>query len=200
MRRLSLVVAAALLAFSTVSGAHAQQMRTFSKPNYGGTQRVFRDPLPDLQSSRPTTVGSVRLETEKWLICDGTNYSGDCLWVSRDVPSLPALGLSDTPGSIKPERVPLVRRHWGGRYPPSGDSLALFEKANYDGEWTEIKDNVDNFAVANLKSPGSLVLGDGTWRLCTGVDYSGRCLIVTGSAWDLHEIFPGRILSAQKLP
>lgn len=195
----SLAVLAALLIWSAVSDANAQQVRTFSKPNYEGTQRVFRDPSPNLQVTRPTTTGSVRLETEKWLICNGTNYTGDCLWVSRDVPSLPALGISDTPGSIKPERVPVVMRNWGSRRPPPRDQLVLFEKANYDGDWAALKDSVADFNAAHIKSPGSIVLGDGAWRLCTGVDYSGRCLVTTGSAWDLGEIFPGRILSAKKL-
>lgn len=188
-----------LLSVSTTAVC-AQQLRTFSHPNYTGTQRVFRDPAPDLQVSRPTRAGSVRPETDKWLICDGTNYSGNCLWVSRDVPSLPALGFSDTPGSLKPERVPVLMRHWGDRRPPAHDELVLFDKANYDGDWTALKDDVGDFTEAKLKNPGSIVLGSGTWRLCTGVDYSGRCLTVTGSAWDLNEIFPGRILSAQKLP
>jgi hypothetical protein len=181
------------------SNAYAQQLRTFSKPDYGGSQRVFRDPMPDLQVSRPTTVGSVRLEMEKWLICNGTHYTGDCLWVSRDVPSLPALGFSDTPGSMKPERVPVVMRHWGNRRPPGRDQLALFDKVNFDGDWMALKDSVSDFNAAHIKSPGSIVLGDGEWRLCTGIDFSGRCLVVTGSAWDMGEIFPGRILSAKKL-
>ena len=179
--------------------AHAQQLRTFGNPNFSGEQRVFRDPQPDLQTSRPTKIGSVRLETEKWLICAGANFTGDCLWVSRDVASLADLGFSDTPGSLKPERVPIVMRHWGDRRPPAREDLVLFEKANYDGNWVALKDSTNDFTTANLKSPGSIVLGDGVWRLCTGVDYSGRCLVMTGSAWDLSEIFPGRILSAKKL-
>lgn len=200
MRLCSVVALAALSALSLAGNAYAQQLRTFAEPNFAGTQRVFRDPAPDLQVSRPTKAGSVRPETDKWLICNGTNYTGDCLWVSRDVPSLPALGLSDTPGSLKPERVPVLMRHWGNRRPPGHDALVLFEKPNYDGEWMALKDSVNDFSVAKLNSPGSIVLGSGTWRLCTGVDYTGRCLIVTGSAWDLSTVFPGRILSAKKLP
>lgn len=189
----------ALLTLSFAHPAQAQQLRTFSKPNYGGEQRVFRDPQPNLQATRPTKIVSVRLEMDKWLICDGTNYAGDCLWVSGNIASLPALGISDTPGSLKPERVPLVRRHWGDRHPAPRTQLALFEKANFDGDWKALKDSIPNFNDAHLKSPGSIVLGEGTWRLCTGVDYSGRCLTVTGSAWDIAEIFPGRILSAKRV-
>jgi hypothetical protein len=195
----SLAAIGTLLALMMPASGHAQQLRTFENPKFSGDQRVFRDPMPTLQTSRPTKVGSVKLETEKWLICEGTNYSGDCLWVSRDVSSLPDLGLSDTPGSLKPERVPIVMRHWGNRHPPARADLVLFEKSNYDGDWVALKDSAGDFNAAHLKSPGSIVLGEGIWRLCTGVDYSGRCLVTNGSAWDMDEIFPGRILSAKKL-
>lgn len=186
-------------ALSSINVAHAQQLRTFSEPNFTGQQRVFRDPQPNLQTTRPTKIGSVRLEMDKWLICEGSNYGGDCLWVSGNITSLAALGFSVTPGSLKPERVPLVMRHWGDRRPAPRDQLALFEKPDFDGEWTALRGSVTDFDTAHLKSPGSLVLGDGLWRLCTGINFSGRCLTVTGSAWDIREIFPGRILSAERL-
>ncbi len=199
VQSVGVLVAITTAFISMIGAAQAQRLRAFAEPNYLGTEQLFRDPQPNLQVARPTKIASVRVVTARWLICAGTSYSGDCAWVSRDVASLPQLGFTDTPGSLKPERIPVLLRQWGGRRAAPRTELALFEKPGYDGDWIALKDSVPDFNAAHLKSPGSIVLGDGAWRLCTGIDYSGRCLITTGSAWDLSEIFPGRILSAKRL-
>jgi len=181
------------------AGAQAQNLHTFSEPNFAGKELVFRDPQPNLQAEKPTKIASLRVLTARWLICTGTNYSGDCIWLSGNASSLPALGFSDAPGSLRPERVPVLMRHWGDRRPPPRSDLVLFEKAGFDGDWKALTDSVPNLAEAHLPIPAAVVINEGTWRLCTGPDYSGRCLTAMSSAWDLNKIFPGRILSAKRL-
>jgi hypothetical protein len=198
MTKIGLAVAVAMCAL-LVDAVQAQNLHTFALPNFTGKEMVFRDPQPTLQASRPAKIASVRVVTARWLICSGTNYSGDCAWLSGNVPSLAAFGFTDEPGSLRPERVPVLMRHWGERRPAPRADLVLFEKPSFDGDWKALADSVPDFNAAHLTSPGSIVLAEGVWRLCTGPDYAGRCLIATASAWDMATIFPGRILSAKRL-
>lgn len=195
---IALVVFAGALADPAT--ASAERMRAFTQTDYAGRETVFRDPIPNLSVTEvPPNIASVRVVTGRWLLCADVNFSGDCAWLAHDIPSLSDLGFTSSPGSLRPERIPVLMRHWGNRRPPPRESLVLFERPNYDGDWTAVSDSVPEFGAAHLNSPGSVVLGDGAWRLCTGPNYSGRCLIVTGSAWDITKIFLGQIHSVKRL-
>jgi hypothetical protein len=189
------------LAFCLVvsSIARADRLRAYAETDYKGSDAMFRDPAPNLTTRNPPLkIASVRVLNGRWFICAGVDFSGDCVWLSRDIPSFPDLGFTDRPGSLRPENVPILERHWGDRRPAARNALALFERPSYDGEWTALSESVQDFDAAHLKSPGSIVLGEGVWRLCTGPGYTGRCLILTGSVWNLPELFPGQFHSAQR--
>lgn len=200
-RRTAFVVALLFAAsFAGAGPVFAERLRAFSAANYQGQERVYRDRVADLNAGEAAhAIVSVRVVTGRWLLCANANFSGDCAWLGHDVPSLPELGFKALPGSLRPERIPVILRNWGGRRPAPRESLVLFERADYDGAWTALPDSVPDFGAAHLTSPGSIVLGNGAWRLCTGVDYTGRCLIVTASAWDIPNVFFGRIQSAKRL-
>ena len=178
--------------------ARADRLRVFAETSYNGSDAILREAVPDLTTAGSPRISSVRVVNGRWLLCAGVNFSGDCVWLSSDVPSLPDIGFPDKPGSLRPESVPIIERHWGNKRPAARDKLALFDRPGYDGDWTAFADSVQDFDAAHLKSPGSIVLGDGVWRLCTGPGYTGRCLIVTGSVWNLQEVFPGEFHSAQR--
>ena len=178
--------------------ARADRLSAFAETGYNGSGAIFRDAVPDLTTAGSPKIASVRGVIGRWLLCAGVNFSGDCVWLSRDVPSLPDFGFTDAPGSLRPESVPIIERHWGNRRPAARDKLVLFDRPGYDGDWIAVSDSVQDFEPAHLKSPGSIVLGDGVWRLCTGPGYTGRCLIVTASVGNLQEVFPGLFHSAQR--
>ena len=179
--------------------AQAQRLHAYSQANFAGHESVFREAVPNLAAVGVQKIASVRVVTARWLICAGANFGGDCAWLSHDIRSLSDLGFTDQPGSLRPERVPVLMRHWGTKRAAPREKLALFERSNYDGDWTALADSVPDFDAVHLKSPKSVVIGDGTWRLCSGPNYTGRCLIVTGSAWDLDDIFAGQIHSARRV-
>ena len=192
-------IATALACVLTNGTANAQRLHVYAEPKYHGAERMFLGSQPDLQATHPTTIASVRVIRDRWLLCTSPDFTGDCAWLAHDVSSLPELGFTNAPGSLRPERVPTIMRNWGERRPPPRADLVLFDKASYDGDWTALKDSVPDFTAAHLKSPGSIVINEGTWRLCTGIGYAGRCLVANGSAWDMGAIFAGRILSAKRL-
>lgn len=199
-RRTKLIlILCAFLGLLAPSVARADRLRVFAETDFKGADAVFRDPVPNLATvGVPSRISSARVMAGRWLICAGPNFSSDCVWLAHDVPSFPDVGFTQKPGSLRPQSVPVMERHWGNKRAAPRTALALFERSGYDGEWTALSDSVPDFDEAHLKSPGSIVLGEGVWRLCSGPAYTGRCLILTGSVWSLQEIFLGQFRSAQR--
>jgi hypothetical protein len=195
----SAFLSVAALCIGLVSGARAERLRAFSEEGYAGVATMYSGRIAALKADDvQPVIASARVVTGRWLLCAKADFDGDCAWLAHDVPSVAKLGFTDKPGSLRPERVPILRRQWGDKHPPSRKALVLFDGPNYTGEWHAVRDSVGDFTAAGQKSPESVVLNEGAWRLCTAPHYRGRCLIMTGSAWDLSEIF-GRVQSAQRL-
>lgn len=184
-----------------ITVAHAERLRAFEQENYKGEYVIYSERAPNLRGANPQRkIGSVRVLTGRWLLCAGANYLGDCAWIARDLPSLPNIQFTNDVGSLRPESVPVLRRHWGDKGPPSRHALVLFSQANYDGEWVAVRDSVPDFAVGQIGvNPASIILNGGVWRLCTEAKFGGRCLTLTGSTWDLQDIFTRGIKSAERI-
>jgi hypothetical protein len=193
-----LLPAASILA----TAAHAERIRLYEQENYRGGGKLFALAEQNLRTEdAPTRVASAKVITGRWLLCERAFFTGSCAWVSRDVPSFHALAFSGDLGSLRPERVPVIRRQWGGRHPPPRSALVLFPEADFEGDWIAIKESTPNLEAAGISlKPGSVVLQSGAWRLCSQPDYGGACLSMTASSWNLKEIFTTEIRSVERFP
>lgn len=183
------------------SVAHAERIRLFQNEKYAGANEMLGSDYRNFRASgHLENASSAQVISGRWLLCEGAFYAGSCLWLSRSVPSFQELGFKGGIGSLRSERIPLLRREWGGRNPPPRGALVFFSEANYRGAWVRLKDSVADLREAKIDvKPASIVLQRGVWRVCTERNYGGWCLSMTASTWDLAELFTTEIKSAERL-
>lgn len=194
-------IAAILLLAALLVGspARAERMRVFEDANFEGWNKVLLGPQNNLPSAGFTRrVRSVRILSGSWLVCAKSSYAGDCFWISRDIADMRQLGFNGVAGSAKPERILVSRYDWGAKKPPH-DALVLFSDQNYAGQWSALSDSVPDLQSPSMRRPASLVVQDGVWRLCSAPHYSGRCITITGDAWNFREIFIDPIASIERM-
>lgn len=184
----------------SVAPANAERLRLYEGASYKGSGRVFLAAKPTLDAADQGRFHSAKVVTGRWLVCDRARYAGNCMWIARNVPSFQDLAFSGDVGSLRPESVPVLRRQWGDRSPPSRKALVFFGKPRFEGDWDALPDSVADLRVVKARvTPSSVVLQTGAWRLCTLPNFEGTCLSLTASVWDLAAIFTTEIRSAQRL-
>lgn len=194
-------LAALAIGVHLIGVAHAERIQLFQKEAFAGdSEIVWSDYKSFGASGHMDDASSVRVISGCWLLCDGTHFSGSCMWLSREVPSFRDLAFKDGIGSLRSERIPVLRRNWGGRPAAPRGSLVFFSDINYAGEWTRFEASVPDFGALKIGvKPGSIVLESGAWRICTKPNFEGWCLSMTASTWNLAEIFTTDIKSAERL-
>jgi len=194
-------LAAVLVCMRLFAGhAHAERIRVYSDPNYQGWNSVLLGNQPNLEDDgRAHRIRSVHVISGSWLLCDQAASAGDCIWVGHDLPSLAAVGFDKPVLSARPERVVLARYRWAGRTPPR-HSLILFAESDYAGAWIAVANSEPAVGddIRRLRAR-SIVVQGGVWQICSDADFSGRCLTLTGDAWDLRSIYLGPIQSIRRL-
>lgn len=155
----------------------------FERPNYTGNPRNYNGPVPILFGR----VGSVTIGRGIWELCEGRNFTGRCVTLDTSVPNLNAYNLRNRVSSARPIS--------GGPMPPPSTNdwyIVLFDQTNYRG-------NPENYSrpESNLnRRARSVTIGRGTWELCDGRNFTGRCVTLNNSVPDLrsYNMF-GRISS-----
>lgn len=184
------------------AGARAERLRAYEELNFGGNSTLFSVPQETLDAE--TGAGkfkSAKVISGRWLLCERPSYAGNCVWISRDVPSFGALAVEGDFGSARPERVPTLRREWGGRHLPSRSALVFFSEKDFRGGWVALDQDIADLREKHVTvRPASIVLQRGAWRVCTQPNFTGSCLSMTASAWDLEDIFTTEIRSVRRLP
>ena len=111
-------------------------------------------------------------------MCEHSNYQGRCVVVSGDEPDLRKNSWNDLISSF--------RRVRGGRppEPPSqnSDYLVLFEQTNYRGNPTNYNGPIRDLYGYRVQS---VTIGRGSWELCEGRNFTGRCVTLDQSVPDL---------------
>ena len=166
------------------SSAQRRQMggvgiTVFTDRNFNGRSATYRDDVPDLEPlGLNDRVSSLRVgRGERWEICEHSNYQGRCVVVSGTEPDLRRNSWNDLISSMR--RVNAGPLPPG---PPSGNPyIVLFDRPNYRG--TPITYNEANPSTPN--SAQSVTIGRGSWMLCEGQNYSGRCITLDQSVPDL---------------
>ena len=180
LRKFCFVVCLMLLAASAVTICSAQRrgITVYQDIYFAGRAVTFRNDVPDLQQQYMNDwISSYRVPPgEQWEICEDIYYRGQCIVVTGEDPDLQTTGWNDRISSLR--RL----RGGGGGGVIERDYIVLFDQTNYRG-------NPINFyeAQTNINSRiRSVTIGRGTWELCDGRNFTGRCQILTQSTPDLR--------------
>jgi hypothetical protein len=161
----------------------------FKERNFRGDTATYTSDVPNLDGTGfNDEVSSIRVGPgERWQICRDANYQGRCVVVSGEENDLRRNSWNDVISSM--------RRISGGWNPPDqNDYIVLFTDYNYRGE----PSNYSGPAPYLDRRARSITIGRGTWQLCEGTNYTGRCITLSQSSANLNSLgFANRIASAR---
>jgi hypothetical protein len=168
----------------------------YDDPYFRGRSVTIKDPTENLRSVNfHDRAESVRVLGGSWELCTEPRFRR-CQTVDRDVAQLSSLGINKKLSSARP-----VRPDSGGDYypPPSTQEarLVLFEGEGYRGRSVTLDRSSDDLAGIAGRAR-SLQVISGSWLVCDGPRFTGRCREVSESIPDLDRWGSGaRILSAR---
>jgi hypothetical protein len=200
------LVTAICLAFSIAGETFAQTsvkigggagITVFKDRNFKGRAQTFTYDVSNLDGTGLNDqISSLRVARgEYWEICEHADYNGRCAIVSGEEPDLRKNDWNNKISSMRRVSggVPGGWGGWGGSG-PSGDYIVLYTQPNYRGTPTNIPGG-----VAWLdRTARSITVGRGTWELCDGGNFTGRCITVSQSIPDLRSVgMSGRLSSVR---
>ena len=209
----TLSLAAALFAGGL---AQAAEMTIYQFPNYGGNHITLRNTAPIISDLGYTeNTGSVVVHSGNWRICSAGHFTGHCVDLRRGeyprldsrferITSVMDIGdarppIAAVPGGAvvppappPPPVVPVVPRYGRG-------SIQFFDQPDFRGSALTLDRDAPNFVERGYNDRAtSLVIHEGSWELCTNINYSGRCRIYgPGRYADLGPGMDDRLSSAR---
>ena len=152
----------------------------YSDENFRGSTRTITGATPELGSYNDKAK-SVRLLSGVWEVCEDINY-GKCRTIDRDWPDLSGLGLTKRISSARP-----ASGRGGGGYPPPPSSsarLVMYDRESYRGGSQTVVRPEPSLGSAGGRARSIQIIG--TWQLCEGPNFSGRCVTVNQNVPDLN--------------
>jgi hypothetical protein len=175
-------------------GPGAYRITLYAEENYRGQAREITVATPSLGSFNDR-ARSVRVISGTWELCEDSSYR-DCRTVDRDWPNLAGLGLSRRVSSARPVGG------GGGVYPPRPPigraRLVLYDRTGYRGASRPLDNDAGTLGDFGNRAESAQVIG--TWELCDGVNFTGRCVVLTGNTPDLASYgLKNRVSSARRV-
>ena len=199
MKRKSLVSASVLAALLAAGSAYAGEISLFTAPHYRGAELTLSGPASNLdRSGYNDRAESLIVRSGRWEVCTDANFAGQCVLLNpgdysllrdpiyRRISSLREVGpyaateryyRYDDVARVAPpvytERVVTpVYTESRTRY----GALELYTLPGFRGSTMKF----DNSATTldqrvTDEGIGSLVVREGIWELCTGLDFNGNC-------------------------
>ncbi len=153
----------------------------FDQTNFRGNPTNYST----TQSNINKRAYSLTVGKGTWEICSGANFTGKCLRFASSVSDLNVYDFGGTVRSLKPVGAPTPP-------PTTNPYIVLFTNQNFQGTPT----NYDSARSNTNKSARSITVGSGTWEICDGSNYSGRCITLSQSVSDLSTYNIGRTIQS----
>lgn len=168
----------------------------YDDPYFRGRSVTIKDPVENLRSVNfHDRAESVRVLGGSWELCSEPRFRR-CQTIDRDVALLSTLGMNKKLSSARPGRLD----SGGDYYPPPSTQearMVLFEGEGYRGRSVILDRSSDDLAGIAGRAR-SLQVISGSWLVCDGPGFTGRCREVSESIPDLDRWGSGaRILSAR---
>lgn len=175
-----------ILLFGGAAVAQAAEIIVYSDAYYSGQSRRLTSDEPNLSTiSMNDRISSARVVSGTWTVCTDVNYRGRCETLTGDVSNFATAGLNDRISSISLDRG----RGSGGR----GDrdaGITLYNHTDFGGDSVYV-DNDQSRLGGSLNfndRATSIRVHGGTWEVCSGNDYSGRCVRISDDVRDLRSL------------
>jgi hypothetical protein len=167
----------------------------YADERYRGQTFQINGPTPSLGSFNDKAE-SLRIDGGAWDVCEDINY-GKCRTISRDMPNLSALGLVKRISSVRPSF-----NGGGDGFPPPPPlqpvRLVLYDRDRYRGGSRTLDAAMG--ALGGFGDRAQSVQVVGTWQLCDGPNFSGRCVTVSQNVPNLGAYgMNNRVSSARPL-
>ena len=146
----------------------------FDRTNYRGRSTNYKVSNPSISN----TGRSVMIGTGLWELCKGKNYSAGCVTLDRSVPDLGVYNMRNRALSIRLKAK-------GGFVSPAVQSylaIIVYDRTNYRG--TPAHAYIQLYPYKPVRS---IVIPGGTWLICQGGNFTGRCVMLSSSVPDLNE-------------
>lgn len=188
-----------------------ERITLYEGPNYTGRSYSFDRDITNLPAQYQDRALSVRI-VGSWRLCDFSDFRGQCVEISRDVPDLRALGMDRRVSSMK-NTGPYGGGYgdgrpgggWddrpGGGYDRPGDDgwrrarITIYNgpgfsgaSRTFDGDFTNLPREFNDTAYS--------VRVEGRWEVCVDSSYRGRCTVIDRDIRDLRSIGMERTISS----
>jgi hypothetical protein len=171
----------------------------FVEANFHGANANFTTEMPDLRKvGMNDRVDSLRIgRGELWQVCEDVNFKGRCQIFSGDEADLNRVSWGGLISSLRPVKE---GGRGGTQGPPPRPHLVLFDAIDFRGESLVVYDNTPALR-GFVNRAGSVKVYGGAWQICDGIDFWGRCEMVTGNVADLARLgFRNKISSVRMRP
>ena len=122
-------------------------------------------------------ASSLVVNSHRWEVCDGANYSGRCVVLRPgNYPSLAAVGLNDRVSSLRMVGVEPRNTQPAATLP---DAVVFYEGDNFQGRTFGSQQSVANFMNYGFNDrASSIVVNSQRWEVCDNANFSGRCVVL----------------------
>jgi hypothetical protein len=211
MKRISLL-SAGLVSAMLAGGAYAAEMTLFDDSHFRGPSMTIRGDTYNLQGSGLNDrVSSVIVRSGRWQVCTDADFGGHCRVLGPgEYPQLYD-PLHDRISSARPidstavydpayrygyyERVvPVERIERFDRYADRGryGALQIYTMPGFRGSTMRFDNSATTLDTrAAHEGVASLVVREGVWEVCTGLDFSGRCRVFEPGSYPRLGSFEG---------
>jgi hypothetical protein len=149
------------------------------EPMFGGSSIQYDGAAANLDSLNKH-VQSVTIGDGLWELCEGLNFTGQCITLDQSVPDLHLFGMHNRITSVRPISTlppePAVKHDW---------RIVLYDKIMYRGNTKDFDEAAWNLYGFNGRAQ-SVVIEKGVWELCEGKQYTGRCITLDKNVPDLR--------------
>ncbi len=184
---LSVVASAAPQALAQSRQIGGVGITVFTDTDFRGGNATFRDDVPDLRRyNLNDRIVSLRVARgEVWEGCQDVNYRGRCQVFSGAETDLHRVGWNHSISSLR--RIRASGGGGGGGYPGDQPRIALFDRTGYRGRAEDLTSGASNLGSVG-EAVESVRIMSGTWELCEGPRWSGRCVTLRDSVSDLSRV------------
>ncbi len=165
---------------AAASGASAQDVELYERPDFGGTRLTMNAATPDLaRYGAGSSVSSVVVTRGQWEFCTQPQFRGACVTVGPGRYARLPPALNDNLASLRrvgegpsrPDARPDPRPDAQGR-----PGIVLYA-GDFSGRELRLSEAVTNLAVPAFNDTATTIdVLAGTWDLCSDGGFAGQCL------------------------
>ena len=169
------------LAGLAIATQAAAQVTFYEHPGFRGQTFTADRPIGNLsRAGFANMASSAVVAGDQWQVCDGPGFTGRCVVLQPGrYESLGAMGLNDAISSVRPvagSRADVPIAAPGPGY-AAGSRVILFGQPAMQGRSFSIDRTSDNLQRLGDRAESLEVVG-GPWEICSGVGFSGRCVVL----------------------